>query len=141
MLKRTIAILAAGAIGALALAPSAGAIENPKLDPYGAGAFASALEITLLGQDLAVSSTSAAITSTPEAKADGAALLLAGNPLPGAAPAAAPDGPATNKSCAAEINLSEITGGAISLADVDLACVEHVRQGQRRHHRGHLRLR
>ena len=124
MFKRTIAVLAIGAIAALALAPSAGAIADPKLDPYGAGAFASALELTLLGQDLAVSNTSAAITSTPEAKADGSALLLAGNPLPGAAPSAAPDGPATNKSCAADINLAQLTGGAISLADAGLACVE-----------------
>jgi hypothetical protein len=123
MLKRSLAILATGAVAALALAPSAGAIENPKLDPYGAGAFASALEITLLGQDLAVSNTSAAITSTPEAKADGSALLLAGSPIPGAAPAAAPGGPATNQSCAIDLDLGELTGGAIDLADAHLACV------------------
>lgn len=124
MLKRTLAILATGAVGALALAPSAGAIENPKLDPYGAGAFASALEITLLGQDLAVSNTSAAITSTPEAKADGSALLLAGNAIPGNTPSAAPGGPATARSCALEVNLGELTGGAISLADAGLACID-----------------
>ena len=141
MLKRTLAILATGAVGALALAPSAGAIANPKLDPYGAGAYASALEITLLGQDLAVSNTSAAITSTPEAKADGSALLLAGNPIPGATPAAAPGGPATNKSCAVDIDLGELTGGAIYLADADLACVEHRRPRQRRAHPGHLAVR
>ena len=123
MLKRTLAILATGAVGALALAPSAGAIANPKLDPYGAGAYASALEITLLGQDIAVSNTSAAITSTPEAKADGSALLIAGNPIPGATPAAAPGGPETNKSCAVDIDLGEITGGAIDLADAHLACI------------------
>lgn len=124
MLKRTLAILATGAVSALALAPSAGAIENPKLDPYGAGAYASALEITLLGQDLAVSNTSAAITSTPEAKADGAALLLAGNAIPSATPASAPDGKASNKSCLADVNLGQLTGGAISLADAGLACID-----------------
>jgi hypothetical protein len=123
MLKRTIAILATGAVGALALAPSAGAVENPKLEPVGAGAFASALEVTLLGQDLAVSNTSAAITSRPEAKADGSALLLAGNPLPGNAPASAPDGKGDNKSCALDLNLAQLTGGAISLADAGLACI------------------
>jgi hypothetical protein len=123
MLKRTIAILAIGAVGALALAPSAGAIEDPKLAPVGAGAFASALEVTLLGQDLAVSNTSAAVTSTPEAKADGSALLLAGNPLPGNAPASAPDGQSENKSCAIDLNLAELTAGAISLADAGLACI------------------
>jgi hypothetical protein len=123
MLKRTLAILATGAVAAIALAPSAGAIADPKLDPYGAGAYANALEITLLGQDLAVSNTSAAITSTPEAKADGSALLLAGTPLPGNTPSATPGGQATNKSCAADINLGQLTGGAISLADAGLACI------------------
>src|SRR5262245_3032197 len=111
MLKRTTAVLATAAIGVLAFVPSASAIDNPKLDPYGAGAYASALELTLLGQDLAVSTTSAAITSKPEAKADGAALLLAGNPLPGAAPSAAPGGPATNKTCAINIDLAQLTAG------------------------------
>jgi hypothetical protein len=125
MLKRTLAILATGAVGALALAPSAGAeTSGPELKPYGAGAFASALEITLLGQDLAVSNTSAAITSTPEAKADGSALLLAGTPVPGNAPASAPGGKADNKSCALPLDLAKLTGGAISLADIGLACVE-----------------
>ena len=86
MLKRTTAILATGAVAAIALMPSAHALDNPTLDPYGAGAYATALELTLLGQDLAVSTSSAAITSTPEAKADGAALLLAGTPRPGRRP-------------------------------------------------------
>ncbi len=124
MLKRTTAVLAAGAIAALAFVPSASALDNPKLDPYGAGAYATALELTLLGQDLAVSTSSAAITSTPEAKADGAALLLAGTPIPGAAPSAAPGGPASNEVCAVDIDLAELTGGAISLAEAGLACVE-----------------
>jgi hypothetical protein len=124
MFKRIVAVLAAGAVAALTLAPSATAQDEPKLDPYGAGAFATALELTLLGQDLAVSTSSAAITSTPEARADGAALLLAGTPVPGAAPAAAPGGPATNEVCAVDIDLAELTGGAISLAEAGLACVE-----------------
>jgi hypothetical protein len=124
MLKRTLAILATGAVGALALAPSAGAQDTgPELKPYGAGAFASALEVTLLGQDLAVSNTSAAITSTPEAKSDGSALLLAGTPLPGNTPSSYPDGKDKNKSCALDLNLGQLTGGAISLADAGLACI------------------
>jgi LPXTG-motif cell wall-anchored protein len=124
MLKRTMAVLATGAIAAIVLAPSAGALDDPKLDPYGAGAYATALQLTLLGQDLAVSTSSAAITSKPEAKADGAALLLAGTPIPGAAPSAAPGGPATNEVCAIDIDLAELTGGAISLAEAGVACVE-----------------
>jgi hypothetical protein len=123
MLKRTLAVLGATAIAALTLAPSAGAADTPKLNPYGAGAYANALELTLLGQDLAVSSTSAAI-NIEEAKADGAALLLAGNPLPGAAPSEAPGGPAANKQCVLDVNLSDLTAGAISLADAGLACVQ-----------------
>jgi hypothetical protein len=124
MLKRTLAILATGAVGALALAPSAGAQDTgPELKPYGAGAFASALEVTLLGQDLAVSNTSAAITSTPEAKSDGSALLLAGTPLPGNTPSSAPGGKGENKSCALDLNLAQLTAGAISLADAGLACI------------------
>lgn len=124
MFKRTIAATAALGVAALAFVPSAGAQDDRTLDPYGAGAYATALELTLLGNSLAVSTTSAAITSTPEAKADGAALLLAGNPLPGAAPSAAPGGPGTNEVCAVDLNLAELTGGAISLADAGLACVE-----------------
>jgi LPXTG-motif cell wall-anchored protein len=124
MLKRTTAVLAAGAIAAIAFIPSASALDDPKLDPYGAGAYATALELTLLGTDLAVSTSSAAITSTPEAKSDGAALLLAGTPVPGAAPSAAPGGPAANEVCAVDIDLAELTGGAISLAEAGLACVE-----------------
>ncbi len=124
MLKRTTAILAAGAIAAIAFVPSAQALDNPKLDPYGAGAYATALELTLLGTDLAVSTSSAAITSTPEAKSDGAALLLAGTPVPGAAPSSAPGGPASNEVCVLDLDLAELTGGAISLAEAGLACVE-----------------
>jgi hypothetical protein len=125
MLKRTTAVLAIGAVSALSMAASSPAgAADPKLSSYGAGSYATALEVGLLGQDLAVSTTSAAINSNPQAKADGAALLLAGNPIPGAAPAAAPGGPATNHVCAANINLKDLTGGAIDLANVDLACVD-----------------
>ncbi len=125
MLKRTTAIFATAAVLAIAfVSPAAADDDDRKLDPYGAGAYATALELTLLGQDLAVSHTSAAITSTPEAKADGAALLLAGNPLPGAAPSAAPGGAASNEVCAVDIDLAELTAGAISLAEAGLACVE-----------------
>jgi len=125
MLKRTTAIFATAAVLAIAFVPPAGADDDDrKLDPYGAGAYATALELTLLGQELAVSHTSAAITSTPEAKADGAALLLAGTALPGAAPSAAPGGAASNEVCAIDLDLAELTAGAISLAEAGLACVE-----------------
>jgi hypothetical protein len=128
MFKRISALVATLAIVALTFAPAASAVPNPnngvgELGPYGAGATAQALELTLLGKDLAVSQTTAAINSKPEAKADGAALLLAGQALPGPTPAAAPGGKASNKSCVANVNLSDLTGGAISLADAGLACV------------------
>jgi hypothetical protein len=126
MFKRTLAIVGTAALAAIAFAPVASASNANgvgELGPYGAGATAQALELTLLGKDLAVSQTTAAINSKPEAKADGAALLLAGQPLPGPAPSAAPGGPASNKKCVAEVNLSDLTAGAISLADAGLACV------------------
>ena len=126
MFKRTFAMVATAALIALAFAPAATASESNgvgSLGPYGAGATAQALELTLLGKDLAVSQTTAAISSKPEAKADGAALLLAGQPLPGPTPSAAPGGKPSNKSCVADVNLSDLTSGAISLADAGLACV------------------
>lgn len=124
MLKRLTAVAAIGAVLAVQSGATAGAADQPKLTSYGAGAYATALEITLLGQDLAVSTTSAAINSNPQAKADGAALLLAGTPVPGAAPAAAPGGPASNEVCAVELDLDELTANAIDLLGLDLACVE-----------------
>jgi hypothetical protein len=124
MFKRITAIAAIGAVLAVSMGATTAGAADPKLKSYGAGAYATALELTLLGQDIAVSTTSAAANSNPQAKADGAALLLAGNPVPGAAPSAAPEGPATNHVCAADLDLDELTAHAIDLLGLELSCVD-----------------
>lgn len=125
MLKRIAAIAAIGAVCVVSFgATTPAGAADPKLKSYGAGAYATALELTLLGQNIAVSATSAAANSNPQAKADGAALLLAGSPVPGAAPSAAPEGPATNEVCALDLDLNELTAAAIDLLGLELACVE-----------------
>lgn len=121
MFRRTTAVMAIAAMAALA-APSAGA-QAPELGSYGAGGSATALVLTLLGQELAVSDTTAAVNSKPEAAADGAALILAGSPVPGAAPSKAPGGEATNEACAIDVDLGEQSGGALSALDLGVACV------------------
>lgn len=121
MLRRTTAVVALAALSALAVITPAGA-EAPK-GTYGAGGSATALVLTLLGQELAVSDTVAAVGSEPKAAADGAALMIAGSPVPGAAPSAAPGGQATNESCAIDIDLGEESGGALSALDAGVACV------------------
>jgi len=123
MSRRITALVATGAFAALIAAPSPAAAEPPQIGSYGAGGSATALVLTLLGQELGVSDTAAAVGSEPEAAADGAALLLAGNPVPGAAPSAAPGGQATNESCAVDVDLGELSGGALSALDLGLACV------------------
>lgn len=121
MLRRTTAVLAMAAVSALAATGPVGA-EAPA-GTYGAGGSATALVLTLLGQDLAVSDTVAAVGSEPKAAADGAALIIAGSPVPGAAPSAAPGGEATNEACAIDIDLGEQSGGALSALDAGVACV------------------
>lgn len=121
MLRRTTAILGTTAVLALGVMTPARA-EAPELESYAAGATGTALQLTLLGQQLAVSQTNAALSSTPNAAADGAALLLAGTPVPGSAPSAAPEGPATNESCPLELDLDEVTQGALSALQLEVAC-------------------
>lgn len=121
MLRRTTAILGTTAVLALGVMAPAQA-EEPNLESYQAGATGTALQLTLLGEQLAVSQTNALVTSSPTANADGAALLLAGTPVPGSAPSAAPEGPATNESCPLELDLNEVTQGALSALELEVAC-------------------
>lgn len=121
MLRRTLAIMGTAAVVAVAAIAPAGA-EAPKLQTYAAGASGTALELTLLGQQLAFSATSAGITSSPAAEANGAAALLVGTPVPGDALSKAPEGPATNEACPGELDLQELTMGALSLLDLTIAC-------------------
>jgi len=124
MFKRSVAILAGSAVLALLVTPPAQAKGPDALAEYGAGSSATALVLTLLGEELAVSSTTAAVGSTPEAAADGAALLLAGTPVPGAAPSSTPGGLPANQACPIQADLDEITQGALSGLELEIACVE-----------------
>lgn len=124
MLKRSVAVLASTAVLSLLVAPAADADGPTELAEYGAGSSATALVLSLLGEELAVSSTAAAVGSTPQAAADGAALLLAGTAVPGAAPASTPGGLAANSVCPIEADLAEITSGALSGLELEIACVE-----------------
>ena len=79
MLKRIVAILATAAAAAVLITPPAQASPPDQLDGYAAGSSATALAINLVDQQLAFSSTTAAISSEgPTAAADGASLLVAG---------------------------------------------------------------
>jgi hypothetical protein len=114
---------AATLAGALLAASTAVAAPPSGLESYGAGSTATALQVTLLGQDLAFSRTGAVVTSTPQASADGAALLIAGTPVPEGAPSAAPDGEATNEVCGADIDTGRDIAPELELLSLALACV------------------
>jgi hypothetical protein len=121
MLRRTTGILAtAAAITIAAIAPARA--DAPTLKSYQASASASALELSLLGQNLAVSQTQAELNSSPSAAANGAALLLAGTPVPEGALVKAPEGPNAKNVCALNVDLAALTSGAVSLANAALAC-------------------
>ena len=122
MLRRTIATGAiAAAVTIAAIAPARA--DAPKLKSYDAASSASALEISLAGQTLGISQTQAAVNSKPEAAADGAALLIAGTPVPGAAPSAAPAGPATNSACPLAEDLAQASQGNLSGLRLEVACL------------------
>lgn len=121
MFRRTTAVLATAAMISLAVMAPARA-QTPPEDVNAAAATATALQLTLLGQTLAVSQTQAAVGENGFAAADGAALLLAGTPIPGGAPAVA-GGQETNEVCPVELDLDEATGGALSALQLEIACV------------------
>jgi LPXTG-motif cell wall-anchored protein len=130
MIRRTTAILAAAAaISLVAVAPArAQDPSDPPATPAtdeprtAAAATATALQLTLLGQQLAVSQTQAGV-GEGIAAADGAALLIAGTPVPGAAPSLAPGGAGTNEACPLALDLNEATQGALSGLELEIACV------------------
>jgi len=129
MMRRTTVSLAAVAALSLAVLVPAQAQDAPELDTFAGGATATALQLTLLGQQLGVSHTSAAVSSgdtgeDPKALADGAALLLAGTPVPEGGLVESSGTPAAKDVCAVDIDLADLTGGAVSLAEAGLACVE-----------------
>jgi LPXTG-motif cell wall-anchored protein len=125
MRRRTAAIVAtAVAISLVVIAPARAEEPAPDPDParHAAAATATALQLTLLGEQLAVSQTQAAI-GEGIAAADGAALLIAGTPVPSGAPSLAPDGQGTNEACPIQLDLDEATQGALSGLELEIACV------------------
>lgn len=125
MFKRTVATLASGTLLALLIAPSARAEGPEQLAGYAAGSSATALAISLLDQEIAFSSTTAAVSSEgPTSAADGAALLIAGSPVPEGAPAQTPGGAPTNSVCPVDVDLGELTEGAADGLAVSIGCVE-----------------
>ena len=131
MFKRVVAILASTAVLALLITPPANAAGPDKLEGYAAGSNATALAINLIDQELAFAATTAAISSVnpdkavegPVAMADGAALLVAGTPVPSGAPSKAPGGEAVNEICTTTADAGEITGGAADGVGLNHACV------------------
>ena len=123
-MRRTAAILATTGVLALGFLPQAGA-QAPQVS-YSAGSSATALEIALAGNALAVSHTQAGVTSAPvpTARANGAALLLAGTPVPGDAPVEATAGEDnTDSTSACPIDLTPVTDAlAGSGLTLDIAC-------------------
>lgn len=120
MFKRSMAILAVGAVTALFVVPPATA-QDAEFESYGAGASAAALYLSLADQELTVSGTSAAIGRTADgilAAADGQALTSPIFSTPGAPVSS--DGPLeTGVDCA----IDEEIPPPIDLAGLELACV------------------
>ena len=119
MFKRTVAMAGTAAVVATLCVPSAQA-QDAEVDPYGAGATATALLLRLLDQELTFSSTAAAVGSEPEAAADAQAAAIP--PLfesPGA-PVASTGALVTDQDCALDEELPE----PVNLLGATIACVE-----------------
>jgi hypothetical protein len=119
MFRRSLAILAVAAVTALFAVPQASA-QDAELDPYGAGASATALFLSILEEEieLTFSSTSAAVGSEPEAAADGQAAATPLFSTPGA-PVSSTGALVEGEDCA----LAEDLPAPINLAGLDIACV------------------
>jgi hypothetical protein len=119
MIKRTVALLASAAVILVTLwsAPPAQA-QDPDVDAYGAGATATALFLSLLDQDLTFSSTSAAVGSEPEAKADGQAVATPLFSTPGA-PVSSTGALVEGEDC----SLDEALPPPLDLLALEISCV------------------
>lgn len=119
MMRRTIGIgAAAAAISIAGIIPAAAQTSPGGLESYAAGARATAVDLTVFGQRLTVSETTAGIDSTAKAVADGRALLTPAFSSPGAA-VSSTGNPVTGQDCE-EIDLPS----PINLAAIDLVCVD-----------------
>jgi LPXTG-motif cell wall-anchored protein len=127
MKRRIATTLGVAALTGSILAASAATAAPPAgLATYGAGATGTALQVTLLGQDLAFARTGAVITDAPQAAADGAALLVAGTPVPSGAPSQQPGGEASNEVCPLAIDTGADLAPELELLNLALACVRTV---------------
>ena len=108
-------------VAGLATVPANAALTE--LESWGAGGTASALQVTLLGQDATFSLTGAEVDSAPQAAADGYSIVspaFTSDP----APAKQPGGDKLVDTCAQEIDPAEVFGHeAAGVVDIDIACV------------------
>lgn len=117
MMRRTIAIGATAAIASItAIIPAAGQTP-PVLDSYSAGAQATALDLTVFGQVITVSGTTAGVDSTAKAAADGHALTTPAFSSPGA-PVTSSGAAQTGQDCQ-NIDLPS----PLNVASASLVCV------------------
>jgi LPXTG-motif cell wall-anchored protein len=112
--------LTALALGLVAVPASA---DLTALESYGAGSTASALNITLLGQDATFSVTGAEVDSAPQAQADGFSVVSPAFTSDGA-PSQQPGGAESGEDCALEFDPEEVFGTpSASVVTIDVACV------------------
>jgi LPXTG-motif cell wall-anchored protein len=93
------------------------------VESYGAGSTASALNLTLLGQDATFSVTGAEVDSAPQAQADGFSVVSPAFTSDGA-PSKQPGGAETGEDCGLEFDPEEVFGTpSASVITLDVACV------------------
>lgn len=125
MMRRIAAILATTGVLAVGFLPSASA-QDPTPSAYGAGAQATAMQLSLAGQfEAAFSVTGASVAGEPAtAKANGAAALITGV-SEDLTTAQTPGNPATAEDCVIDEELPT----PINLAGLALACVKMATDG------------
>lgn len=130
MFRRTTATLAITALVALTTTASPAGAQATEIDPYGAGANATALQITLGGllgapTNITVAGTSAAVDSEPtgRASADGVALATPLFSTPGA-PVESTGAAVTGEDC-----IPITLPAPINLLDIGITCVNTSAEG------------
>jgi len=125
MRRTTTAILATTGVLALAFMPQASA-QDPALGGYGAGAQATAMQLSILDQfEAAFSVTGATVAGEPaKAAANGAAALITGASEE-MTTAATPGDPASAQSCLVD----EAIPAPLDLAALEIACVDMTTDG------------
>lgn len=117
-MRRTLGITATAAAISMAAILPAGAATSPGIDDYSAAARASAVDLTVFGEQFALADTTAGIDARPFASANGLAVLT---PLPGFTSDGAPastDTVATGEDC------GELPVDLPAEIPTDLVCVK-----------------